>query len=308
MTLLNEITKIENGRIFMADRAGDKTAYKKYLIGETLLGKFWIEKDEAVILHEVESIAKAKAEIDKLVTSDRRLTAKDATDEYEVNVGNVGNISCSSKSEALSRFDEYVRQSKASSGRASGEDVVLLKNGEIIKEYNGTATKDGGPGSGQKGHVIGIQRLKHFSKRAQEIRRRRQSKELAEKKKQEGPFKDSSSFSPDEAKAIGETVGVDFTKICPKQFAVGLAVELEHSDLTQGDSGMTAKIVLAHLKEDGQYYTKLAKMESGTGIKDQRGACGGTSKRDGSGMGVENRPKDGSSLKMKLKDILRKRK
>ena len=46
-----------------------------------------------------------------------------------------------------------------------------------------------------------------------------------------------------------------------KQFCRGMAVELEHQDITHGDPYMTAKIVLAHLKELPDYYTKLKKVE-----------------------------------------------
>ena len=37
----------------------------------------------------------------------------------------------------------------------------------------------------------------------------------------------------------------------------GMNEELEHCDITGGDPLMTAKIVLAHLREDPRYYEKL---------------------------------------------------
>jgi hypothetical protein len=58
--------------------------------------------------------------------------------EYVVNVGNIGNIPEGTYSEALKTFNEYVKQSKAKYGRASGEDVILMKDGEPVKEYFGT--------------------------------------------------------------------------------------------------------------------------------------------------------------------------
>lgn len=37
----------------------------------------------------------------------------------------------------------------------------------------------------------------------------------------------------------------------------GMNVELEHSDFTHGDPVLSARIALAHLKEDPEYYRKL---------------------------------------------------
>ena len=47
----------------------------------------------------------------------------------------------------------------------------------------------------------------------------------------------------------------------PEQLLIGLAVELEHFDITNGDLLMTAKIALAHLAESCEYYIELEKME-----------------------------------------------
>ena len=60
----------------------------------------------------------------------------DAALDYMVLVSNIGAVySGTSQSEALRKFNEYVAQSKAPTGRASDEDVVLLKNDQIVKEY-----------------------------------------------------------------------------------------------------------------------------------------------------------------------------
>jgi hypothetical protein len=70
-----------------------------------------------------------------------------------------------------------------------------------------------------------------------------------------------------QAKAIGDAIGIDWTKIDLKQFKMGLAVELEHgscdkqTDVTNDDAIMTGKIALAHLKELSDYYTRLKKIE-----------------------------------------------
>lgn len=54
---------------------------------------------------------------------------------YEVLVGNVGNVySGSSEAEAREVFGEYARQSTTRCGRAAGERVTLLVDGEILSE------------------------------------------------------------------------------------------------------------------------------------------------------------------------------
>jgi len=79
--------------------------------------------------------------------------------------------------------------------------------------------------------------------------------------------KGSRHFAKEEAKEIGEAIGIDWSKVDFEQFRMGLEVELEHgkrdpqTDVTHDDPVMTGKIALAHLKELPDYYTRLAKME-----------------------------------------------
>jgi len=76
------------------------------------------------------------------------------------------------------------------------------------------------------------------------------------------------TFSLDEARAIGERLGIRWDRFDPEQFRVGLGVELEHgtanetANVTNDDPLMTGKIALAHLIEFPDYYTRLAKMEA----------------------------------------------
>jgi hypothetical protein len=57
---------------------------------------------------------------------------------YEVIVGNIGTVySGASKAEAEKTYRTYVQQSKAGYGRASGEDVTLMVDGEIAREHYG---------------------------------------------------------------------------------------------------------------------------------------------------------------------------
>lgn len=75
-------------------------------------------------------------------------------------------------------------------------------------------------------------------------------------------------FTKEEAKKIGEILGINWTTFNIEQFRMGLDVELEHgrsdphTNVTDNDSVVTGKITLAHLTEYPDYYTRLEKMES----------------------------------------------
>lgn len=74
-------------------------------------------------------------------------------------------------------------------------------------------------------------------------------------------------FISEEARQIGEALGIDWSKFAVEQFRMGLDTELEHglvdphTNVTNDDSIMTGKIALAHLNEFPDYYTRLEKME-----------------------------------------------
>ena len=78
------------------------------------------------------------------------------------------------------------------------------------------------------------------------------------------------SFSADNAREIGERLGIDWagSRFDVEQFRIGLEVELEHgrrdpqTNVTDDDELMTGKIARAHLNEFPDYYTRLAKMEA----------------------------------------------
>ena len=75
------------------------------------------------------------------------------------------------------------------------------------------------------------------------------------------------TFSIDEARTIGNELGVDWSQVDIEQFRRGLEVELEHgrsdpeTDVTHDDPIITGKIALAHLHEIPDYYTRLDRME-----------------------------------------------
>lgn len=74
-------------------------------------------------------------------------------------------------------------------------------------------------------------------------------------------------FTADEAKIIGDKLGIKWDKWDVNQFRMGLNVELEHgtrdphTDVTNDDAELTGKIALAHLNEFPDYYDRLEKME-----------------------------------------------
>jgi hypothetical protein len=74
-------------------------------------------------------------------------------------------------------------------------------------------------------------------------------------------------FSTEEARSIGDNIGMDWNIYNLEEFRLGLAVELEHgandpeTNVTNSDEIMTGKIAWAHLKEIPDYYTRLIKME-----------------------------------------------
>jgi hypothetical protein len=76
------------------------------------------------------------------------------------------------------------------------------------------------------------------------------------------------TFTNEEAKAIGDSLGIDWQQVNLEQFRMGLTVEFEHgshdseTNVTNDDTTMTGKIAWAHLKEIPDYYTRLAKMEA----------------------------------------------
>ncbi len=66
-------------------------------------------------------------------------------------------------------------------------------------------------------------------------------------------------ISTAEARTIGNRLGVAWQHIDLEQLRRGLEVELEHG---ARDLDLSAKIAWAHLKEIGDYYTRLEAMEA----------------------------------------------
>ena len=71
----------------------------------------------------------------------------------------------------------------------------------------------------------------------------------------------------DEARRVGDEIGVDWETFDIELFRAGIDVECEHgsrdpqTDVTHDDPILSGKIALAHMKEYSDYYVRLARME-----------------------------------------------
>jgi hypothetical protein len=72
----------------------------------------------------------------------------------------------------------------------------------------------------------------------------------------------------EEARRVGDAIGVDWNRFDLEQFRTGMDVEFEHgsqdpqTDVTHDDPIVTGKIALAHMKEFPDYYERLERMEA----------------------------------------------
>ena len=78
---------------------------------------------------------------------------------------------------------------------------------------------------------------------------------------------ESGRTSLEEARRVGDAIGVDWNRFDLEQFRMGMDVEFEHgshdpqTDVTLDDPIITGKIALAHMKEFPDYYERLERME-----------------------------------------------
>jgi hypothetical protein len=76
---------------------------------------------------------------------------------------------------------------------------------------------------------------------------------------------DTKIFTEEQAREIGDKLGIDWNKTNFSEFCIGLEIEIEHgihdpsTDVTGNDPVLTGKIALAHLNEFPDYYTRLLK-------------------------------------------------
>src|SRR5215813_5498355 len=82
-----------------------------------------------------------------------------------------------------------------------------------------------------------------------------------------GEMTEERRTTTEEAKRVGDTIGVDWARFDLEQFRAGMDVEYEHgshdpqTDVTGDDPIVTGKIAFAHMKEFPDYYERLERME-----------------------------------------------
>ncbi len=74
-------------------------------------------------------------------------------------------------------------------------------------------------------------------------------------------------YTSEQAKEIGEKLGINWSKFDVEQFRKGMDIEMEHglvdpqTNVSNDDPLTTGKIALAHLNEFPDYYDRLEIME-----------------------------------------------
>lgn len=91
--------------------------------------------------------------------------------------------------------------------------------------------------------------------------------------KKDTPYVSGDTYiSKEEVKRIYDYMGYDFDF---NQFLLGMNVELEHQDVTDGSLVKTAMIAAAHLREVPDYYTKLKQYVEPTKVSEDGAPTGG---------------------------------
>lgn len=73
--------------------------------------------------------------------------------------------------------------------------------------------------------------------------------------------KGQTTFTKEQTKEIGDSLGVNWDEISLEQMTMGMNVEAEHGDVTGNNPIKIFKIALAHTRENEKYYDLLKKME-----------------------------------------------
>lgn len=68
-------------------------------------------------------------------------------------------------------------------------------------------------------------------------------------------------YNLNDAKLIANAIKLNLNVVDLKDFKNGLNIELEHKNIIKDDLDTLVKIVVAHLKEDVEYYKKLVELE-----------------------------------------------
>jgi len=122
--------------------------------------------------------------------------------------------------------------------------------------------------------------------------------------KEEAPKKETPYMSGDtyigkeEAMRIYKNMGYNFN---PAEFYMGMNVELEHQDVTEGSLVKTAMIAAAHLKEIPNYYSLLKKHVENPTVKEDGAPTGGIGLNlSGGYINAAPKPKDVKNIRKTL--------
>ena len=116
--------------------------------------KWWNEQDPAIAGRVLESMERSPFEenFNRGYAYGRKLERTGnpmKRHKYEVIVGNIGTVySGNSKSEAVNTYNGYVDQSVGGRGRAGGEDVTMMADGEPYREHFGGTSYEENPKTG----------------------------------------------------------------------------------------------------------------------------------------------------------------
>jgi hypothetical protein len=91
--------------------------------------------------------------------------------------------------------------------------------------------------------------------------------------KKETPYMSGDTYiGKEDAMRVYKNMGYDFN---PAEFYMGMNVELEHQDVTEGSLVKTAMIAAAHLRENPKYYSLLKKYVEQSTVKEDGAPAGG---------------------------------
>jgi hypothetical protein len=120
--------------------------------------------------------------------------------------------------------------------------------------------------------------------------------------KKETPYMSGDTYiGKEEVMRVYKNMEYDFD---PNEFYMGMNVELEHQDVTEGSLTKTAMIAAAHLREIPNYYTLLKKYVEKKQVKED-GAPAGGAPTGGIGLSLPGGYINGAP---KLKDVKKTRK
>ena len=121
---------------------------------------------------------------------------------------------------------------------------------------------------------------------------------ITEQSTQESPYvSGDSTISKQEAKRIYDYMKYDFDF---SEFYLGMNVELEHQDVTDGSLVKTAMIAAAHLRENPKYYTLLKKYVEAP-VKEDGAPTGGIGLNlPGGYINAAPNPKDVKKMRKRL--------